>query len=147
MWHRFVNVKGGEGKTIPSDLFNEHVNNQLKVIIANMRPNLTEAALQRAALSVSTLHAICERFDQTTALPHRSTAYSTRSDIEHVKMVTDAVLECNLLKPTAGRYHPCFPEEVEHREDDHMDQGQAKTVPEVQGWLSWRREPEQLRGF
>ena len=108
MWHRFVNVKGGEGRNIPCDLFNEHVNKQLKVIIANMGPNLTEAALQRAARSVSTLHAICERFDQTTALPHRSTAHSTRSDMEDVKMVTDAVLESNLLKQTAGRYHPSF---------------------------------------
>ena len=103
-----MNVKGGEGRNIPCDLFNEHVNKLLKVIIANMGPNLTEAALQRAARSVSTLQAICEKFDKTTALPHHSTAHSTRSDIEDIKKVTDVVLERNLLKPTAGRCNQSF---------------------------------------
>ena len=84
------------------------MNKLLKVIIANMGPNLTEVAMQRAARSVSTLHTLCKKFDMTTALPHHSTAHSTRSDIEDIKKVTDVVLECNLLKPTAGRCHPKF---------------------------------------
>ena len=128
MWHRFVNVKGGEGRNIPCDLFNEHVNKLLKVIIANMGPN-TEAALQRAARSVSTLHTLCEKFDKTTALPHHSTAHSTRSDIEDINKVTDVVLECMPMPPEVQRPGPETPEEVEQTQDDHMDQGQAKTLP------------------
>ena len=58
MWHRFVNSKGGMGKNIPCDLYNKHVNRLVKYIIQNMGPNLTEASLQRAARSVSTLHVI-----------------------------------------------------------------------------------------
>ena len=32
MWHRFVNTKGGMGKNIPCDLYNEHVNRLVKYI-------------------------------------------------------------------------------------------------------------------
>ena len=62
-----MNVRGGAGKNIPCDLHNEHVNKQLKYIIQNMGPNLTEKALQRAARSVSKLQTICERFDRESA--------------------------------------------------------------------------------
>ena len=39
-WNRFVNTKGGLGRNIPCDLFNDK---QIKCIIQNMGPNLTEA--------------------------------------------------------------------------------------------------------
>ena len=42
MWHRFVNTKGGLGRNIPCDLYNEHVNKLIKQIIANMGPILTK---------------------------------------------------------------------------------------------------------
>ena len=60
IWNRFVNMRGGAGNNIPCDLFNEHINKQLKCIISNMGSNLTESALQRAARSVTSLHRICE---------------------------------------------------------------------------------------
>ena len=68
-WHRFVNVRGGAGKNIPCDLFNEHINKLLKCIISNMGPNLTEQALQRAARSVTALQHICENFDSQSGVP------------------------------------------------------------------------------
>ena len=49
MWNRFVNVRGGLGRNIPYDLYNEHVNKLLKHIIVNMGSNLTEISLQRTA--------------------------------------------------------------------------------------------------
>ena len=69
IWNRFVNVKGGAGKNIPCDLFNEHVNKQLKIIICNMGSNLTETALQRAARSVTCLHNLCTNFDKQSGVP------------------------------------------------------------------------------
>ena len=56
IWDRFVNVKGGRGKNIPTDLYNEHMVKLLKRIVTTMGPNLTEKALQRAARSVSTVY-------------------------------------------------------------------------------------------
>ena len=60
LWDRFINTKGGMGKNIPCDLYNEHVNKLLKEVIANMGSNLTEVALRRAAQSVSAIQAICQ---------------------------------------------------------------------------------------
>ena len=39
-WHRFVNTRGGLGMNIPCDLYNEHVNKLIKLIIQNMGSNL-----------------------------------------------------------------------------------------------------------
>ena len=40
-WHHFVNTRGGMGRNIPCDLYNEHVNKLVKIIIQNMGSNLT----------------------------------------------------------------------------------------------------------
>ena len=109
-WNRFVNVRGGLGKNIPCDLYNEHINASLKHIIGNMGPNLTEKALHRAAQCVSALDTICERFDMQSGVPHRSVAHSTRSDIEDVKKVMATVSKHNLLTPLGNRKHRSFPE-------------------------------------
>ena len=84
-------MRGGAGNNIPCDLFNEHVNKQLKHIISNMGSNLTESALQRAAPSVTRLHQICERFDIQSDVPCETTVHSTRSDKEDVKKVISVV--------------------------------------------------------
>lgn len=107
-WNRFVNVRGGAGNNIPCDLFNEHVNKLLKYIIRNMGSNLTEAALQRAARSVTTLHRICERFDDQSGVPRRTTAHSTRSDSDDVKKVVDIVLKNKLLVDMGSREHRSY---------------------------------------
>lgn len=65
-WHRFVNTRGGMGNNIPCDLYNEHVNKLVKIIIQNMGSNLTEQSLQRAVRCVSPLNAICKTFDAAT---------------------------------------------------------------------------------
>ena len=109
VWNRFVNVRGGAGKNIPCDLHNEHVNKQLKYIIQNMGPNFTEKALQRAARSVSTLQTICERFDREYAVPHTTSARSTKPDIDDVKKVVVTVLKNKLLVRTTEREHKSFP--------------------------------------
>ena len=104
-WNRFVNVKGGAGNNIPCDLFNEHVNKQLKYIICNMGSSLTETALQRAAQSVTSLCHICERFDAQSGVPCRTTAHSTRSDNDDIKKVVGIVLQNKLLENIGHREH------------------------------------------
>lgn len=51
-WDRFINTRGGMGRNIPCDMFNEHINKLLKHVIASMGGNLTDEALRRAACSV-----------------------------------------------------------------------------------------------
>ena len=108
-WHRFVNSKGGIGKNIQCDLYNEHVNRLVKYIIQNQGPNLTEASLQRAARSVSTLHRICQTFDKQSGVPHGTVAHSNRPDRVDVLKVVGTVMHHELLKPNPGRKHTSFP--------------------------------------
>ena len=103
MWHRFVNTRGGVGRNIPCDLYNEHVNKLLKEIIANMGSNLTKEALQRSARSVSTLQALCSQFDQVSGVPVGTSAHSTYSDKKDIEKVVTTVLENDLLSVSAVR--------------------------------------------
>ena len=103
IWHRTVNTKGGLGRNIPCDLYNEHANKLIKFMIQNMGSNLTEASLQRAVRSVSTLNAICKKFDVNSSVPCVSSAHSTRPDIQDVRKVVAILTQCKLLTPIAGR--------------------------------------------
>ena len=87
-WNRFVNVKGGIGRNIPCDLFNEHMNKLIKNIIINMGSNLTEDSLQRAARSVSSLSLISERFDEESNVPCITSAHSAQA--HHTSQIQEA---------------------------------------------------------
>ena len=104
MWNRFVNTRGGLGRNIPGDLHNEHVNKLMKHIIVNMGPNLTATALQRAARSVTALEAISE-----IGVPHRTSAHTTKADVQDVKKVMETVKKNKLLTPIGNREHRNFP--------------------------------------
>ena len=110
MWHRYVNTRGGLGRNIPCDLYNEHVNKLIKQIIVNMGPNLTKEALQRSARSVSTLQRLCAQFDKTSDLPIEGGKHSTYSDAKDVSTVVSTVLSNNLLSVSdKKRQHTTFP--------------------------------------
>ena len=109
MWNRFVNVRGGLGRNIPCDLFNEHVNKLMKHFIVNMGPNLTETSLQRAARSVTALHNIAEKFDAQSGVPRTNCAHSTITDEKDVRIVLDTVLKNKLLDELGSRSHRAFP--------------------------------------
>ena len=110
VWNRFVNSHGGCGRNIPCDLFNEHVNKVIKDIIKNMGPNLTEAALQRAARSVSAVKAICSQFDILSHVPASTSRHSTRATDQDVGRVVGCVLNnCLLQDQNQDRQHMSFP--------------------------------------
>ena len=104
-WDRFVNCKGGEGKNIPTDLYNEHVVKLIKGLITTMGPNLTEKGLQRAARSVSSVYAISKQYDKESGVPVTTTAHSTASDTIDVSKVVSVVLKEKLLEVHPNRHH------------------------------------------
>ena len=108
-WHRFVNTRGGLGMNIPCNLYNEHVNKLVKLIIQNMGSNLTEKSLQRAVRCVSPLYAICKRFDAETNVPTITSAHSTKSDLQDIGKVVSLVLQRSLVMQMGSRNHQSFP--------------------------------------
>ncbi len=82
LWDRFITTRGGIGRNIPCDLHSEHVNKLIKQVITNMGGNMTDDALKRSARSVSTLQALCHKFDKCSGVPFGTHSHSTRSDVE-----------------------------------------------------------------
>ena len=107
LWDHFINTKGGEGRNIPCDLHNEHVNKLLKHVIVNMGSNLTDA-LQRAAMSVSMLNAISLQFDRCSGVPIGSHAHSTKSDVQDVTRVASSVWQHKIFVVREGRAHSSY---------------------------------------
>ena len=103
-----VNTRGGAGRNIPCDLYNEHIVRLIKDVISSMGANLTEKALQRAARSVSTLHSVCKQFDSESSVPVTTAAHSTRADKNNTQRVVKAVLDNDLLNIKPGRSHRNF---------------------------------------
>ena len=107
-WDRFINVRGGQGKNIPTDLYNEHIVKLLKHIVTTMGPNLTEMALQHAARSVSTVFAVSKQYNKESGVPVVTTAHCTKSDAGDVAKILDVVLKEKILKIKPGRFHKNF---------------------------------------
>ena len=140
-----MNIKGGAGRNIPCDLYNEHVNKLIKFMIQNMGSNLTEEALQRAVRCVSPLQAICKKFDTESNVPVVTSAHSTKSDITDIKKVLDVVLEGKLLTKVPARAHRAFPQlhlNPLHKWDREKTiswiEAKKKEIPTVQWQPMWR---------
>ncbi len=108
-WGRFINTHGGQGRNLPCDLHNEHINKLFKDIISNMGANFTKAASTWAARSVSSLHRISMAFDKQTDIHPEATAHSTKSDEKDVKTVVDVLQKAEVLKVIVNRSHRMFP--------------------------------------
>lgn len=122
MWHRFVNRRGGLGRNIPCDLYNEHIKKLLKEIIVNMGSNITKEALQRSARSVSTLQAVCSQFDQVSGVPVGTIAHTTYSDKRDIEKVIGVVMENDLLTVShSKRAHASYPNPLNDWENKRMD--------------------------
>ena len=92
LWDRFVNTRGGLGRNIQNDLYNEHI---VKLVTC-MGVNLTEEALQRAARSVSMQSAVCKQFDTESGVPVRTSEHKNRSTVTDIGKVVTAVFTNDL---------------------------------------------------
>ena len=107
IWNRFINTHGGLGHIIPCDLHNEHLNKLVKSVITNQGPNFTEAAIQRAPRSVTTLQAVIAKFDQQSNVPPISNSYSTKSlEQKVVSTVLKQEILCQTRQKTLFLSHP-----------------------------------------
>ncbi len=105
-WGRFVNTHGGNGRNIPCDLHNEHVNKQFKGIIRNMGANFTETASTRSVTKISHL---VESFDSQMGIHPESSAHSRKSDEKDIKSIVTALQNQNILAvQTEPRCHSRF---------------------------------------
>ena len=140
VWDRFVNVKGGAGRNIPCDLYNEHIAKLIKTIVTNMGPNLTEKSLQRAAQSVSTLDLVCKQFDSESNMPVITSRHSTKTDLIDIQKVVSAVLSNNLLSKITGRKHNMY---KTMRLNPLWNWNREETIE----WIEKKKEFQKYRGI
>lgn len=107
-WGRFINTRGGNGNNIPCDLHNEHLNKVFKEIFNNMGANTSEAAITRAARSVTALQEISTKFDKETGVPITRSAHSTLDDTKDVNSVVSVIMKKQILDMQKGRMHSSF---------------------------------------
>ena len=81
----------------------------MKAIITNQGPNFIEAAIQRAARSVTTLQAVIAKFDQQSNVPPISNSRSTKSLEQDVAKVLSTVLKEEILLVKSGIKHSSYP--------------------------------------
>ena len=108
MWGRFINTCDGIGKNIPCDLHNEHLNKLFKEIFNNMGANTSEAAITRAARSVTALQEVSTNFDKETGVPVTSSTHSTLDDIKDVNTVVSVIIKKKIFDTQKGRMHSSF---------------------------------------
>ena len=63
-YSHFINVHGRPGCNISSDLFMEHLNRQLKTVIAHMGSNVQPTSILNAAKAIGLVHKICSNFEK-----------------------------------------------------------------------------------
>ena len=107
-WSRFVNSRGGAGYNIPCDLANEHVNKQIKDIVAHMGSNFSEDALKRAARSVSFVNKVSQVYNRQSAVPIPCSHHSTTSSKQDIEKVVTTLLKLNTLKQVPKRKQISF---------------------------------------
>jgi hypothetical protein len=81
-WAATVNWKGGAGKNIEIDLFQENRNCEMKKLINSMGANKTETAIGRASKASGGVTKIVEAFESQVNMRQKSSAHSHKSSAE-----------------------------------------------------------------
>jgi hypothetical protein len=78
-WAATVNWKGGAGKNIEIDLFQENRNAEMKKLIKSMGWHKTEKAITRASKASGGVSKVVEAFEGQVGMFKKSSAHSHRS--------------------------------------------------------------------
>ncbi len=95
-WAATANWKGGHGKNVEIDLFQENRNCEMKKLIKSMGANKTDKAIERASKASGGVTKIVEAFEQQVNIAQKSATHSHKSSIKD-----EAVIRADLrsLKP------------------------------------------------
>ncbi len=86
-WAATVNWKGGAGKNIEIDLFQENRNCEMKKLINSMEANKTETAIGRASKASGGVTKIVEAFESHVNMRQKSSAHSHKSSAEDERVI------------------------------------------------------------
>ncbi len=115
IWSRTVNTHGKSGKNISCDLHMEHLNREIKTVIAGMGSNVTDVSILRAGKSLQKHVAIQNQFDKENGVPTASGKHSRKSsDKDRATIIEQLVSAKALIKVIPDRSHRSFGKLNEH---------------------------------
>ena len=106
--NRYYNSSGKAGGNIPLDLRMEHLNKLLKLALKQLASNISEAAAQRIAKSLSVLEDILSMVDADCNVKSRSGFHSSNHLDETVVTITRDLHEKKVFSVQPGREYQSF---------------------------------------
>lgn len=105
---RYFNNSGKAGANIPLDLRMEHLNRLLKLALKQLASNISEAAAQRIAKSLSTLEDVLRMIDMDCNIKSRSGFHSSKHLDETVLSITKDLHDMKAFSFQPGREYKTF---------------------------------------
>ena len=107
-WAATVNWKGGSGKNIEIDLFQENRNCEMKKLIRSMGANKTEKAITRASQAEGGVSKIVDSFKEQVKLSIRSSSHTHKSSEDDEKIICRDLRGLRPFKHQDGRSFETF---------------------------------------
>ena len=108
IWAATTNWKGGTGRNIEIDLFQEKSNMFQKGLVKSMGANKTEKAITRASKSSGGVQRIVETFDELTGVKQGSSEHAHKSNVDDELTILSDLHDLKPFSEQAGRAHRSF---------------------------------------
>lgn len=105
-WSRFINVHGLPGRNISCDLYMEHINRIIKVMIEGLGANKTEKAIVRAGRSIGTLGKTLDTFDINAGVAATSGKHPEVSMTKDLQVIVQQLMSAGIFEKS--RTHKSF---------------------------------------
>ncbi|XP_028403253.1 uncharacterized protein LOC114525978 [Dendronephthya gigantea] len=107
-WAATVNWRGGIGRNIEIDLFQENRNCEMKKLIRSMGANKTERAIERASKASGGVAKIVEAFEEQVNISKKSGSHTHKSSTEDEKVISRDLRGLRPFKEEDGRSFESF---------------------------------------
>jgi hypothetical protein len=104
----FVNVRGGNGQNVESDLVQEHSVCNQKALIKLLGANKSETSISRVTGAADTVAEICDRFDSSVGLKAKSVKHSKYTSEADISLIHKELRKFRPFRFTPGRKCPGF---------------------------------------
>ena len=104
----YVNTRGLVGCNIPCDLYMEHLNRRLKMVLKNQGANIRPESVEKAGQCLGIVQHVCEMFEKQTSQYPTSQHHPYPSFNKDLNTVIDVLEEESVFIPTRKRQHASF---------------------------------------
>lgn len=99
----FVNIYGGKGRNVESDLVQEHSVCNQKSLIKTLGANKTERAISRVTSAADTFTSICLKFDESVQLKPKGARHSKKVNEQEHSIISKQLRKLRPFQHSPGR--------------------------------------------